>query len=268
MSEEQSYLFTADGSSELLTTDLPNYPCVTGMKSLVGFACKEEVWDLLEATEKEVMKEKVKNGLAKIVDSPEGKLIRFPLIQYRMTHYHPDLGNFVCMTPPGKGAVPAVCCKTLIDKPAKPKLGAIIIKYNLDSDGDPLVGKNGRIAYELYQLIFDQRLYNDILSQKKYHTLLKSDMTLVCENADYKTIKGTFAGESIWQKDPETAKDIVQRTSGHWTRIVSKLGKPMTEEKFRQTLALSSNISSKQAVPDMSKDVEQELAGLLSTADV
>lgn len=268
--KKSSSLYFLDGTEALLSTELPDYPRVHQQTNRVAFVAQEEILDLMDKETQDVLRNRVKNGVAIAVDSPEGKRIRYCPILARYVHYHKEFKTFVCLKT--KENPDPICCRTPDIKPSFAKLGTIVVVYNLDGNGEPLLDKTGKMAYTLYQLIFSETLYTTIHTNRKSFPPIKSDLNITCtikpgpDGKDIKILTAQFQpAPSLWQEDPEVASAIIKKAEPHWNRIVSKLGSIMTEEKFEQILAANSGGggASKPPVANLSEDATKALESVL-----
>jgi hypothetical protein len=124
------------------------------------------------------------------------------------------------------------CCEVL--GPAKYKIGAVLIIYNTDRQGNP----KKPFGYEVLPWVFGEGTYNKLKNTNDEFPLTTHDIKVTCTNEEYKNVDITPCSECIWTSKEELKTVILDQAKPIWDSLKKTLASDLTTEQINELLGV------------------------------
>lgn len=125
-----------------------------------------------------------------------------------------------------------ICCDKL--GAAKWRVGAVIIKYGTDKQGNV----KQPFSYELLPWLFSEQTYTKLKNLNAEFPLASHDIKVSCTNDDYQHLDITPCNETIWQAKDTLKKQILEEAKPIWDYIKKSLASDLSIEEIKDLLGM------------------------------
>lgn len=125
------------------------------------------------------------------------------------------------------------CCD--ICGPAKWRVGAVIVKYATDKQGN----LKKPFSYELLPWLFSEATYIKLKTVNSEFPLATHDMKISCTNDEFQHLDITPCNESIWTAKDELKNAILETAKPIWDFIKKSIASDLSVEEINDLLGVS-----------------------------
>lgn len=125
------------------------------------------------------------------------------------------------------------CCD--ICGPAKWRVGAVIIKYGTDKQGN--IKKP--FDYELLPWLFSEATYIKLKTVNSEFPLASHDIKVSCSNEEYQHLDITPCNESIWTAKDELKNAVLETAKPIWDFVKKSIASDLSVEEINELLGIS-----------------------------
>lgn len=126
------------------------------------------------------------------------------------------------------------CCD--VCGPAKWRVGAVIVKYHTDKQGN----LKKPFSYELLPWLFSEASYIKLKTVNSEFPLATHDIKVSCSNEEYQHLDITPCSESIWTAKDALKNEILEEAKPIWEFIKKSIASDLSVEEINDLLGLSS----------------------------
>lgn len=122
------------------------------------------------------------------------------------------------------------CCEAL--GPSKWRVGAVIIKYGTDKQGN--IKKP--FAYEIFPWIFGEGTYLKLKNVNSEFPLASHDIKIACTNEEFQHLDITPCNETIWTAKDELKTLILDQAKPYWDYVKKSIASDLSVEEVKELI--------------------------------
>ena len=163
----------------------------------------------------------------------------------KIHYYDPAKKYFICK----KGD----CCDKL--GPSKWRVGAVIIKYGTDKQGNIKKPFN----FEVLPWVFGEGTYLKLKTVNSEFPLATHDIKISCTNEEFQHLDITPCNETIWTAKDELKAMILEQAKPIWESVKRSIAHDLSVEEIKELLGSGTSSGSTSIDPSAGLDLDSVL---------
>jgi hypothetical protein len=145
------------------------------------------------------------------------------------------------------------CCEVL--GPPKFRIGAVIIKYSTDKQGN--IKKP--FEYEIFPWHFGEGTYIKMKNTNSEFPLTTHDIKLNCTNDEYQNFDITPCSECIWTAKEELKNLVLEQARPYWDYVRKSIAPELSVEEINELLGVGGSTGASALDPSAGLDLDSVL---------
>lgn len=127
------------------------------------------------------------------------------------------------------------CCEIL--GPARWRVGALVVKYATDRNGNP----KKPFGFDIYPWVFGEQTYAKLKSANSEFSLTNHDIKITCDNDEYQHLNINACQESIWTSKEELKTAVLSQAKPYWESLKRTIASDLSVEEINELLGITSS---------------------------